>query len=85
MRDLWKRFKAWVDREAELIAQDTWAPCTADDPAVQSTLAKLDEAKERMRFENVPLLLHAGRKRWRQPVKFQPKPTIYILPTRERK
>lgn len=81
---LWTRFRAWMDREAELIAAETWAPCTTADPRVQNTLAKLDEAKARMQFENVPLLLHSGRKRWRQPVQFKTKPAL-VLPIERKK
>jgi hypothetical protein len=82
--NVWKRFRAWMDREAELIAAETWAPCTSEDPKVQNTLAKLADARARMDYENVPTLLKAGRKNWRQEWRPKMKPAL-VLPLRGRK
>lgn len=78
------RFLAWIQRETDLITAETWAPCTTDDPRVQNTLAKLADARARMDYENVPTLLKAGRKNWRQEWKPRHKPAL-VLPMRGRK
>jgi hypothetical protein len=84
MKALWQRFMAWLDREVELLDQHTWDPLTSQDPKVQRTIARQQDAAERMRFEGIPLLHVSGRKNWRQPFVPRAKPTI-VLPFRGRK
>jgi hypothetical protein len=82
--NVWQRFLAWMNREVELLNQHTWDPLTSRDPAVQRTLARQQEAAERMKFEGIALLHVEGRARWRQPVQFKAKPAL-VLPIRGRK
>lgn len=82
--NIWRRFKAWMDREVDLITQDTWEPCTLQDPSVQITVARQYDRAARMEVEGITLLHKEGRKRWREPVQFKTKPAI-VLPIRGRR